>query len=185
MKSQKAEGYKYPALLFFFIYHSVSLSTRHSLSVSLKLLSHRASSPVRWSPESDGGATAPEPQTILKSNLFSSNLVIFSCLFRIRNPKFKKAYQIDRIGGKRQRRNLTPFSPLFRYILAVSFFFFFSFLFFVLFFRIFFGVCVGVCGCITADDDDDFVMLLLRFCLVWDDNFVMFWFYGFVMLLRL
>jgi hypothetical protein len=85
---------------------------------------------VRWSPELDGGATAPEPKTTLKSNLFTSNLIIFSCLFQIRNPKNKKAYQSTGSEKVKSRWKLPfflsastffsfPFSSFFRFLLLI------------------------------------------------------------------
>jgi hypothetical protein len=95
---------------------------------------------VRWSPELDGGATAPEPKTTLKSNLFTSNLIIFTCSLRIRNPKFKKAYQST--GSERQTA-ATKSSLLSRSVSSCSFF---LFLFFFCKFGLWWCVCdFGCC----------------------------------------
>jgi hypothetical protein len=117
----------------FFTNFLSSLLLRSVLSLKIPL-------PVRWSPELDGGATAPEPKIILKSNLFTSNLIIFTCSLRIRNPKFKKAYQST--GSERQTA-ATKSSLLSRSVSSCSFF---LFLFFFCNFGLWWCVCdFGCC----------------------------------------
>jgi hypothetical protein len=127
-KSQKAEGYKYPALLFFIQWSlCFFLSTRHTLSA----LSSSARVPVTG----EGGRRwrhrllrRPQRKNNQKLKLFTSNLTVFSHLIQIQKPNFKKTHRSTVSEQKMFEEKISFLSSVFVSFFSFSFCFRFGLL---------------------------------------------------------